>query len=95
MKPKFKFFRRFAVAGSAIRAALCAYTFYCNARPHCYINEALFLILCPPSIAAFAMMDISSVAARIIVWLLVSLFNGGLYGLGGLMLDYLLALNQK
>jgi hypothetical protein len=91
MKSKFKFFRRFAIAGFAMTVALCAYTFYCNARPHCSINETLFLILCPPSIGAFAMMDITSVAAEIVAWLFVSLLNGALYGLGGLMLDYMLA----
>jgi hypothetical protein len=84
----------FAIAGFAIGEFLCAYTFYSNSGHYAPINEGLYLILCPPSIAAMALGDIGQVVS-IISWAVISLLNGVLYGLCGLVLNFLLRIQQK
>jgi hypothetical protein len=91
---KLKFFTRFAIAGFLIGAILCVYTFYNNLAHHGPINTTLFLILCPPSIGAIAL-DSAGVAGGIMGWLVISFLNGGLYGLGGLLLDFQLRKKTK
>lgn len=91
---KLKFVLRFAIAGFVIGEILCAYTFYSNSGHHAPINDELFLVLCPPSIGGLAL-ETAGVAGGIFGWLIISLLNGGLYGLGGLVLDFLLQDSAK
>jgi hypothetical protein len=72
----------FAVAGFAIGEMLCAYAFYITSH-HQIGNDALFLILCPPSIGAMAL-DNAGIVGGLIGWFFISLSNAVLYGLIGL-----------
>ena len=87
---KLKFFRRFAITGFAIGVILGAYTFYHNLTNRGFIDETIYTVLCPPSAGAMALEN-AGIVGGIIGWLFISLINAGLYGLLGLMLDYMLA----
>ncbi len=90
MKPKFRFFRRFAITGLAIGLILGAYTFYHNLTNHGFIDETIYVVLCPPSAGAMALEN-AGIIGGIAGWLFISILNGGLYGLLGLVLDYMFA----
>ena len=81
-----KFVVGFGLLGFVIGIALFSYTFYLTSH-HQIGNTALFLILCPPSIASIAL-DNAGVLGAIIVWIAISMFNAGLYaGIGLLALS--------
>jgi hypothetical protein len=64
-----------------VAAALGIYTFYLTAHQQIG-NTALFLVLCPPSIAAIGL-DNAGVLGGIIGWLFISTANATLYGVIG------------
>ena len=87
MKTKTKFALGFAIVGFAIGMTLCGYAFYITSLGRSG-NEALFLILCPPSIGAMA--EGAGLLGGIIGWISISVENAGLYALVGLALSRLI-----
>ncbi len=71
----------FGIAGFCVGTSLCGYTFYL-ASHHQSANDLMFLILCPPSIAAMAL-DQSGFVGGILGWLIISFVNAGLYAVIG------------
>ena len=74
----------FALFGFMIAIALWAYAFYLTAH-NLSGNEALFLILCPPSILAIGL-DNAGVLGGIIGWLIIAIGNALLYAAIGIVL---------
>ena len=77
------FYGRFWVIteGLTIGGALGAYAFYLTSH-HQIGNEALFLVLCPPSIGALAL-DNAGLLGGIIGWIITSIENAALYAAVG------------
>jgi len=73
----------FALAGFLIGVCLGVYAFYLTSHQQTG-NAWLFVGLCPPSIGAMAL-DNGSMVTGIVAWLFISVMNGALYGLFGLL----------
>ena len=90
---KRKFALGFAVVGFMIGMALCRFAFYLTSHRRIG-SEALFLILCPPSIGATAL-DNAGVLGGIVGWIFISVENAALWAFVGLALRRLLSSAQN
>jgi hypothetical protein len=68
---------RAAIAGFCVGIALCGYAFYLTSH-HETGSPFLFLVLCPPSIAAIAL-DNAGVVGGLVGWLFISFANADFY----------------
>jgi hypothetical protein len=85
LKTKTKVALGFVVTGFLVGAILCACTFYWNSKParaEPPIPDAVYLLLCPPSLASMAL-DNAGTVGGLIGWFLISLENSVVYGLIG------------
>jgi len=87
-EPIVKFAIGFAVCGFMIAVALWVYAGYLATHlttHHLIGNEALFLILCPPSIGAMGL-DNAGVLGGLIGWLIIAIVDIHLYAEIGIVL---------
>ena len=85
MAKTFKFVVAGAIIGLLVATALGTFAFTEQGRSG--DNVTLFLLLCPPPIAA---MHDRSISSAIVIWILICFVNAGLYAGGALIVRAIL-----
>ena len=84
-----RFAIRFAVFGLAITAVFLAYIWLAGPDSRSETLDWVLSVLCPPSVLTLVFLDLflDKTATAFVGWLIIGLFNSGIYALVGMVVS--------